>query len=104
VFTFNNMKYVEYNFCCTGFQTSRSTPCSLGVCDMDNINASVSLFLSRVDSVDDPNVLQYVVDLLSDREKQESSTGKVKRIPLVKGQTLVPAYATLPPSRILTSG
>jgi hypothetical protein len=95
VFIFNNMKYVEYNHCCTGFQTSRSTPCSLGVCDMDRINASVSLFLSRVDSVDDPDILQYVVDLLSEREKREVETKLVKRIPLVVGQTLEPTYAAL---------
>jgi len=96
VFIFNNMKYVEYNYCCTGFQTSRSTPCSLGVCDMERIHASVSLFLSRVDSVDDPDVLQYVVDELSEREKKEAETKLVRRIPLVVGQTLEPAYAVLP--------
>jgi len=96
VFIFNNMKYVEYNHCCTGFQTSRSTPCSLGVCDMDRIKSSVTLFLSRVDSVDDPDILQYVIDELSAREKLEEETKLVKRIPLVVDQKLEPAYAPLP--------
>lgn len=35
VFIFNNMKYTETDSCCTEFQPSRSTPCSLGVCDME---------------------------------------------------------------------
>lgn len=108
VFLYNNMKYVENGNCCTGFQPSRSTPCSLGVCDMEkyvlffffvyklSIDKSISLFLSRVDSADDPNILTYVIERLSARERKEEQTGMVKRIPLVAGQVLEPEYAPLP--------
>lgn len=96
VYIFNNMKYVEYNHCCTGFQPKKSTPCSLGVCDMEKIHESVSLFLSRVDSADDPDVIPYVMELLSKREKEEEKTGNVKRIPMVLGQILEPEFAPLP--------
>jgi hypothetical protein len=109
VFIYSNYKYVETNFCCTGSPTSRSTPCSLGVCDMvkyveasrfmihpDRIRASVSLFLSRVDTLEDPEVYQYVADMLAKAEKEEDKTGMVKRIPLVRDQSLEPQYAEIP--------
>eukprot|EP01127_Copromyxa_protea_P001663 TRINITY_DN11618_c0_g1_i1.p1 TRINITY_DN11618_c0_g1~~TRINITY_DN11618_c0_g1_i1.p1 ORF type:complete len:478 (+),score=66.24 TRINITY_DN11618_c0_g1_i1:37-1434(+) len=101
VYIYNNMKYVENNHCCTGFQPKKSTPCSLGVCDMEKIHESVSLFLSRVDSADDPDVIPYVLELLTKREKEEEKTGKVKRIPMVPGQILEPEFAPLPSSEPL---
>jgi len=93
VFIFNNMKYVETNQCCTGFRPTRSTPCTLGVCDMERINASASLYLSRVDSEDDPEMIPHVLALLTAREEKEVETKKVKRLPLTPGQTLDPEYA-----------
>jgi hypothetical protein len=49
-----------------------------------------------VDSADDPEVIPYVIELLSKREAEEEETGRVKRLPMVKGQVLDPEYAPLP--------
>eukprot|EP01126_Amoeba_proteus_P052985 TRINITY_DN643_c0_g2_i2.p1 TRINITY_DN643_c0_g2~~TRINITY_DN643_c0_g2_i2.p1 ORF type:complete len:308 (+),score=47.83 TRINITY_DN643_c0_g2_i2:566-1489(+) len=85
IFNLNNLKYVKFENCCL-------PSCVSGLCDWEEIESSAILFLARVDSGIDGQIIEKVKRDVSQREMLEVNTRTVRRIPLVGGQVMSPTF------------
>lgn len=92
LFTQNNFKYATWEKCCTGYELTAGHPCVLGVCDLPKLATLNHLWVTKIDAEYDPNLSPALKQILQKRTEEEDTTRKVKRIPLVPGQQLIPEY------------
>eukprot|EP01126_Amoeba_proteus_P000164 TRINITY_DN10063_c0_g1_i12.p3 TRINITY_DN10063_c0_g1~~TRINITY_DN10063_c0_g1_i12.p3 ORF type:complete len:113 (+),score=35.64 TRINITY_DN10063_c0_g1_i12:645-983(+) len=92
LFTHNNFKYATWEKCCSGSQLSAGHPCILGMCDLPKLKELNHLWATKMDYNLDWKLASALKSILEERTITENVTRKVKRIPLVPGQVLIPEY------------
>eukprot|EP01126_Amoeba_proteus_P039456 TRINITY_DN4160_c0_g1_i11.p1 TRINITY_DN4160_c0_g1~~TRINITY_DN4160_c0_g1_i11.p1 ORF type:complete len:154 (-),score=13.48 TRINITY_DN4160_c0_g1_i11:273-734(-) len=92
LFTHNNFKYASWENCCSGSPLVGGHPCVLGICDLPILLETNHLWATKLDYELDASLAITLQLLLNERTALEDATKKVKRIPLIPGQALIPEF------------